>query len=213
MSTRPTPRPSVVSRGSSTPDDQRQHVRRGHASHDDDDDRCAPRVFRNDRLNPSRTRLLSLRPVFHHIGVSHAVRPSSFSRSDSSVAGGGGASSTGSGSYPHSDYHGGGNKTYRHKGRSKSATCKYVDDKPKKKKKSSTADSSSSSNSVSLASIPNTIKLSMLNSGLLPLCKLCQTSTSFLINFRFLRPIRVQKYTFVILYYCKQKKYSITTDK
>lgn len=86
MSTRPTPRPSVVSRGSSTPDDQRQHVRRGHASHDDDDDRCAPRVFRNDRLNPSRTRLLSLRPVFHHIGVSHAVRPSSFSRSISSSA-------------------------------------------------------------------------------------------------------------------------------
>lgn len=89
------------------------------------------------------------------------------------MAGGGGASSTGSGCYPHSEYHGGGNKTYRHKGRSKSATCKYVDDKPKKKKKSSAADSSSSSNSVSLASIPNTIKLSMLNSGLLPLCKLC----------------------------------------
>jgi len=89
------------------------------------------------------------------------------------VAGGGGASSTGSGCYPNSEYHGGGNKTYRHKGRSKSATCRYVDDKPKKKKKSSAADSSSSSNSVSLASIPNTIKLSMLNSGLLPLCKLC----------------------------------------
>lgn len=89
------------------------------------------------------------------------------------MAGGGGASSTGSGCYPNSEYHGGGNKTYRHKGRSKSATCKYVDDKPKKKKKSSAADSSSSSNSVSLASIPNTIKLSMLNSGLLPLCKLC----------------------------------------
>lgn len=98
------------------------------------------------------------------------VKLSSY-RSDSSAAGGSGrVSSTGSGCYP-SDYdvHGGG-KTYRHKGRSKSATCKYADEKSKKKKKSSTSPSRSS-NSVSLVSIPNTIKLSMLNSGLLPLCK------------------------------------------
>lgn len=111
------------------------------------------------------------------------------------MAGGGGASSTGSGCYPHSDYHGGGNnKTYRHKGRSKSATCKYVDDKPKKKKKSSAADSSSS-NSVSLASIPNTIKLSMLNSGLLPLCKLCDAYyASILLVYSY------QYYSIVVLY-------------
>lgn len=84
------------------------------------------------------------------------------------MAGGDGASSTGSSCYPNS-YRDSSSKTYRHKGRSKSAT-KYVDDKPKKKKKSSA--SPSSTNSVSLVSIPNTIKLSMLNSGLLPLCKL-----------------------------------------
>lgn len=94
-------------------------------------------------------------------------------------SGGGRASSAGSGGYAADAYDvRSGGKTYRHKGRSKSATCKYVaaaaavtaaDSKSKKKKKPSSA--SRSSNSVSLVSIPNTIKLSMLNSGLLPLCK------------------------------------------
>jgi hypothetical protein len=107
-------------------------------------------------------------PVFHVRLTIPVVKLSSY-RSDSSVAGDGGgrASSTGSSCYPNDYHHRSGGKTaYRHAGRSKSAP-KYVDDKPKKKKKSSA--SSASSNSV--VSIPNTIKLSMLNSGLLPLCK------------------------------------------
>lgn len=98
--------------------------------------------------------------------------------------GGGGSTTSNSGSYPN-NYRGGGGgggsgggKTYRHKGRSKSAT-KYVEDKPKKKKKSS---ATSSSNSVSLVSIPNTIKLSMLNSGLLPLCKLRSCLIPFVLS-------------------------------
>lgn len=137
--------------------------------------RC-PRVTLPTRLSAvSAARTSGCRSSVQFASVSRSVfativKLSSY-RSDSSVAGGSGrVSSTGSGCYP-SDYdvHSGG-KTYRHKGRSKSATCKYVDEKSKKKKKSSTSPSRSS-NSVSLVSIPNTIKLSMLNSGLLPLCK------------------------------------------
>lgn len=64
-----------------------------------------------------------------------------------------------------------GSSSKKHRSRS---TSRYVEEKPKKKK---------AVGNVSLVSIPNTIRLSVLNSGLFPICKL---ECFKIINFFFL---------------------------
>lgn len=75
----------------------------------------------------------------------------------SATAGNAEGSASGGGHHHHHHHHGGGSSQRKHRSRS---TTRYADlEKPKKKKHLSGASS--------LVSIPNTIKLSMLNSGLI----------------------------------------------